>query len=514
MKDYKALALEEYNSGETTAHHGGKDGRPFWNGNSPQFTFVPAFNFSKSMRARAYKFTAKCENGEVYSFVDSKPTALLTPIWKDIKPGVVALTVDALDDDGTVLFPVGLRTFYKCLPFQGRDAYPPKKRDYKECAKMALKFVYEQPFVKYWLENGAPDPTYIYNVYPSKTHSSVINALTYYAKIEPTAYENAIKTAKILADYLLEITYKDGAVKGLPPTYNKDCYIEQNNGIKHTAEKYDGQIMLLYPASVLKAYLNLYELVKEQKYLDAAIEIANYYANTITSEGSWPLVISAVDGKPIAKNLCLPHGIADSIRKLYKVTNNPTYLEVYNKAFKYIETTRLKDYNWEGQFEDTPLTHNYENLSHFAPDAYVNYIAEKEIYTSEDIETATDLIRFIEDQFVVWGKHNPLSLYDSSEYLYPACLEQYYWHLPIDGSAAAIIPAFISAYKITKNDLYLEKAYTLADMITRVQNEESGAIPTYWMHANCSSDLRDFWINCHTGTALCMFDLASFIETL
>ena len=98
------------------------------------------------MRARAYKFTAKCENGEVYSFIDSKPTALLTPIWKDIKPGVVTLTVDALDDDGTVLFPVGLRTFYKSVPFQGRDAYKPKKREYRECAKMALNYVYEQPF--------------------------------------------------------------------------------------------------------------------------------------------------------------------------------------------------------------------------------------------------------------------------------------------------------------------------------------------------------------------------------
>ncbi len=157
---------------------------------------------------------------------------------------------------------------------------------------------------------------------------------------------------------------------------------------------------------------------------------------------------------------------------------------------------------------------NYENLTHFAADAYVEYIANKSEYSKEDIEVASDLIRFVEDQFVVWGKHSSLTIYDSSNYLYPACLEQYGWYLPIDSSSATVMRAFCSVYKITKNPLYVDKARALANMITRVQNEESGAIPTYWMHEDCSNDLNDFWINCHIASASLLLDFYNFLKTL
>lgn len=514
MVDYKKLALEEYNSGETTAHHGGKDGRPFWNANATQFTFVPAFQFCKIAKARSYLFTATDESGKTYSFVDKSPTALLTPIWKDIPSGVVTLKVDGYGENGKFICQVGSRTFYKCVPFLGSNSYAPKKREYKESAKMALEFVFSEPFVKYWRQHKKPDPTYIYNVYPSKTHSSVINALLKYAKLEPKNAQKAIETATILANYLIEISYKDGASKGLPPTYYKNCYVEQNNGVKHTAEKYDGQIMLIYPATVMIAYLNLYEVVKEQKYLDSAIQIATYYQNTINEKGTWPLKIYAESGEPVTNNLCMPQEVAKAFKKLYDVTLNESYLDVYNKAFNYIKEVGLKTYNWEAQFEDIVPPSNYENLTHFAADAYIEYIANKSEYSNEDIVVASDLIRFVEDQFVVWGKHSSLTIYDSSNYLYPACLEQYGWYLPIDSSSATVIRAFCNAYKITKNPLYIDKARALANMITNVQNEESGAIPTYWMHKDCSTDLNDFWVNCHIASASALDDFQNFLKTL
>ena len=93
---YKAAALAEYNSGETTAHHGGAYGRPFWNANATQFTFVPAFGFPVSPLAHEYLFTATDCEGKKHSFRAAKPTALLTPIWAAIPTGMVTLTVEAL----------------------------------------------------------------------------------------------------------------------------------------------------------------------------------------------------------------------------------------------------------------------------------------------------------------------------------------------------------------------------------------------------------------------------------
>ncbi len=74
--------------------------------------------------------------------------------------------------------------------------------------------------------------------------------------------------------------------------------------------------------------------------------------------------------------------------------------------------------------------------------------------------------------------------------------------------------AFCCAYKITKNPLYIDKARALANMITNVQNDRSGAIPTYWMHKDCSTDLNDFWVNCHIATASALGDFQNFLKTL
>ena len=47
MDKYVEQALLEYNSEKTAAHLGGVNNRPFWNGHSTQFMFVPAFDFPK-----------------------------------------------------------------------------------------------------------------------------------------------------------------------------------------------------------------------------------------------------------------------------------------------------------------------------------------------------------------------------------------------------------------------------------------------------------------------------------
>ena len=60
--------------------------------------------------------------------------------------------------------------------------------------------------------------------------------------------------------------------------------------------------------------------------------------------------------------------------------------------------------------------------------------------------------------------------------------------------------------------LYLEKAMTLGDTITRRQVPGTGMIPTFWMGENCAEGHRNFWINCQIGTAFYMLRLAELTE--
>ena len=67
-------------------------------------------------------------------------------------------------------------------------------------------------------------------------------------------------------------------------------------------------------------------------------------------------------------------------------------------------------------------------------------------------------------------------------------------------------------YEITSERLYLEKAMALADMITRMQDKETGLIPTFFIGDNCAYGRFNFWINCMFYTASVLLELAELTE--
>ena len=156
MNKYAEQALLEYNSEECMAHPGGVNGRAYWNISSSQFMFAPQFYFPKLPKGRKFRYIAKDKNGKLHTFIADRPEASLAPIWGEIPEGFVDLTVEGLDREDRVVHIAGVRTFYKCAPFPGRDAYPAKACTYRECALMALRYVYNDHAVQYWLEHGVP----------------------------------------------------------------------------------------------------------------------------------------------------------------------------------------------------------------------------------------------------------------------------------------------------------------------------------------------------------------------
>ena len=307
MDKYSEQALLEYNSEECSPHPGGVGGRPFWNINSSQFTFAPILHFPRIRMSRGYLYTAEDKDGKLHSFKGETPTSSLAPIWGDIPEGFVQLKVESLDKDGNVLRTVGVRTFYKCAPFPGRGAYPKKARSYRECALKALRYVYEDPMVQHWLIHGKPDPDYPHNAYPTKMIASIISAMVYYAKLEPSNAEKALLLARRAADYLLSITPKEGeALAGLPPTYSFDgLNAESVNKVAPATEKCLGTTMMIYPVSAGLGFLSLFEATGDDKYFRAALRIAEYYKETVLPCGSWYLLYDCNTGKPLTGNICI-----------------------------------------------------------------------------------------------------------------------------------------------------------------------------------------------------------------
>lgn len=484
--------------------------KPVWNNYAFQFMYAPFFRFPHLPVYRAYRCIAADESGRTYTFDTEKPSFSLSPIWADLPEGVVRLSVNGIKKDGTSGETVGARTFFKLASFP--SDLPPASRPYEEAAAMAFEYALRQPFLRHWLTDGTPDPEYDLNVYPSKMISSVIDAMIYYSSVCPEKKDEAAKIAVNAADYLISITRRDGVMKNVPPTYQTDfrCESEKNND--YTASERINQVMMLYPAHVGYSYINLYKFTGNAKYLEEAKKIGAHYKENVLPNGSWYLIKDINTGEVLSPNFCEPlERIVPFLMALYEVTGNETWKTLSDGAIKFIENNELKTFEWEGQFEDSVCSVNYSNLTHYGASAYVRYLARYYADDEEKMKNADELMRFIEDQFIVWKRPAPWNKdsSDTTAFRTPCVYEQYNWYVPIDASAADIISTFLAMYKAGRGELHLEKAKAIADSLTRVQYDD-GLIPTHWM----TEDMLElpFWINCMFSSAINLARLAEELK--
>lgn len=494
-----------------STHQGGIGSRPFWNANAFQFMYAPAFQFQPLPGVGRYRYTAIDEAGNTHAFQEDTASSGLTPIWAAIPEGVVHLTVEALNSEGKPFCTVGARTFFRVAPFPAD--LPGPARPYGEAAALAFDYAMFQSFIRHWLLEGTPDPEYDLNVYPCKMIASLINAMLYYAGVRPEKSEDALTIAKNAADYLIRITPREGVLKDVPPTYYLDFRSRSEDRYNALAGERIHQMMLIYPAIAGTAYMNLERKTGETRYLEEALRIGAYYRDHVLENGSWHLILDVRTGEPVSSNFCEPTAdITPFLRALYDRTGDEIWKTLADGALKYTETHALKNYEWEGQFEDSVCSLLYSNLSHYGAAALARYYADYFPDSPEHMAAAEDLMRFVEDQFVVWKRPAPwnASGYDTSVWHTPAGLEQYAWHMPIDASTAQIASAFLAMYRAGRGELYLAKALALADSLTQAQQPD-GRIPTHWMTEEFMRG-RNFWINCLFSSASVLAEFAAFLS--
>ena len=133
-----------------------------------------------------------------------------------------------------------------------------------------------------------------------------------------------------------------------------------------------------------------------------------------------------------------------------------------------------------------------------------------------------ELLRFMEDQFIVWEKpcradgsnidfRDPGWKGCATWSDFPTCLEQYDWYMPTDGSVAAFIRMYLQIWKVEGNPLDLAKAKALGDAFVRVQFR-SGRIPTQWMGSWHYASPESDWFNCLVVDAVALEELGGFVR--
>ena len=496
-----------------------ENGGEYWNANAEVFTYPPAFGYPKVEGADRYEFIIVDNGFHRYAFAAPTPNEPLTGIWTKLDTGLTMVFCHGLDKGGRSVGLAGRSCFWKAAPFKP-GAYPGAKRPYAESAALIYDYVFNLPSTRFWLEHGRPDPGYILNCYPTKIHASLISAMVRYAGAVPEKAAEALRLARLLADYLIADSEKPGTpLAGFPPTYEKRA--------EHkfaTAGKYEGQMMLIYPVAAGNAYFTLFHATGDRRYFDAAVAVADRYAALQGEDGSWFLKVYLADGRPVNPNRCLPVGIAEFLETAYAETGDARYRAVADRAFAFLEQGPLRDWNWEGQFEDVEPTAKYVNLTKHPACETAIYLARRFPGDTVKMALARELLRFAEDQFVFWerpcrtdgtgirtndGRHHRDDV--TADYLkwldFPSVAEQYRWYIPIDASNAKLINTYLALYRVTGSKLDLAKARTLGDTLTRVQLD-SGRIPTQLAEYNLL-DAGGDWVNCMLAAARALENLAA-----
>jgi len=489
--------------------------RPFWNAAAVQFLCAPAFDLPETAGASSYRFTVSPATGEARTFVAERPWTPLSAVWTAVPPGAATLAVQPLDAGGAAVGGAATQTFHRAAPFGG--TYPPPAMPWSASAGTALAALVHSDELACWFGTGGPDPKVHLYRYPSKIVGAAAAVLAVYAAQKPAPDDaaDALRAARRAADYVIGLSQPaDAAWAHHPPTYHPTLYSEWMKGHMDP-----GRYLTSCGAETGQFYLDVHAATKDRAYLDAAVRIAETYAKRQTPEGSWLQFVTPGDGRPAADNVLVPTTVIAFLERLGRVTGDGRFDAVRTRALAWVLDHPVRTWNWQGQFEDVRPMPPYENLTkHEAGDLAIHLFDTARADAAKQA-LALDLLRFAEDQFVVWDRPPAVTPRKqnadgaagarSRRWMLPCVLEQYRCYAPVCASSAKLIRMYLAAFRATGDRLHLEKARALAGTLTRTQsNPKAPGRYQTWLMANPGP----MWFNCELSAIRAMQELAETEE--
>jgi len=496
-----------------------------WTIKSRRFLFAPYLAFETIPGAQSYRSDIIDDLHNITNVVAHEPVADLATVWNVLPVGYVSVICRGYDAQGRSVGVAGKRKFWKKAAF---DPVRSERRamSYALAETRILEGYLKLPQTMHLNRTGELDlESYPLNGYPSKMLSSEIVALCDFAatgKMDAPDNDRLVDLARKAADYLIAYSVPAGQpLEYLPRTYHE-------NGSEYGRFKGEqDRIHLVYPSKAGYALVRLYRMTKDPGYLEAAERIARTYLRLQEQDGTWPMLLNARTGERYNENRLVPVEAMLFMESLFDVTGKAEYRASSDRAFGFLEKGPLRNWNWEGQFEDgvkLKVT-TYTNLANFPANMTASYLVRRFPGDPARLAQAEELCRFVEDQFIDWfppydhgrsnveyGKEDDGSwkwlCRPTSSWSTPCVMEQYNCYVPVNASSAKTIHALLDVWKATGKPIYLQKACALADAQTRMI-EEDGYINTWSVRGVRRDDFRHhMWINCTMETMSALGRLA------
>ena len=445
---------------------------PYWNVFAKRFIYAPAFDFHEREGAKEYRFvlTSK-EDSTQWSFTADAPWRPLSPVWNEVEVGTVTLEVLAIGEKGEVIDTVGKRTFMRGYPFHA--PYPDAVVPYREAALKAALYIHSLPYVHRFASEMEPDlDTYPHFSCACKVIGALVSNECLVAREMPEHKDEATAIALNAARFLLAQSQPaDAPLAHFPPTYYKGDLQDKQEHLNKT-------MTMEAAKGVGPAYLDLFDLTGDSLWLNEALSIARTYYNIQRADGSFPIKVDFLTGEPVNATGAMLHPLLNFLERLRSQYGIQDFQPMQEAGERWMAQVPLSTFDLTGQFEDVSVLglKPYENLTNCTASPYADYLLRKDNPTQEEIESAVELMRLSEDQFVHWDY--PVGPDGIRLRCAPAVHEQYKYETPIDNSSCNVANALLSYYELTGDRLAFEKAKALIDNLTIQQHQNSGVIPT------------------------------------
>jgi maltose/maltodextrin transport system substrate-binding protein len=269
--------------------------------------------------------------------------------------------------------------------------------------------------------------------------------------------------------------------------------------------------MTHYPAEAAVAYLDFFDVTKERRCFEAARKIADTYRKLQLANGTWYQMMDNDTGKPLFDNFLVPSTVILFLDRLNRQYGLTEYEGVKHRAMEWIMAHTMKTFNWQSQFEDGQPNQPYQSLAHAQACEWATYLLTHPDDYPNSLSMALELIRFVEDQFVIWEKQplditlkDQLEPLSSKYWVTPCVAEQHQYWMPVNFSASLMVQCYLKAYEVTGNKLYRAKAEDVANALLVVQEMHNGEYPTYLLRPTSTGEfeaVQNVWINCGVYTA-------------
>jgi len=431
--------------------------------------------------------------------------------WEHVEPRVPAqVTIKGFDDNGAR---VALSRMFPLYVAPGYDAgrTPEQARSYRDAALAAFRALYE-----FELPSGAeiPEDGLPGEIHPVLRSAAVMPPDRVHERAFPALHDGAHATmleallniadedmlpdirayARSVGDHILlcRVSEPDYAWKGMiwsavDIACNPALGIPSARGALR--EKLSRAVDVAKCGYAAEGLVIVYEITGDDRYLDAALDIAELYVAHQMDDGSWAARVDGKTGEILTEygtSVCAPIAF---LNRLNKLRPDPRWTTARDRALRWMLDNPMRTFAWFTNFDDTHRAVTKADQfagspSNFDLLFFLRYLCDNPDQVPADIETRIrENLRWNDNHFVWYGP-DPLLPYDP---FYPCVGEQGHpntfmnpgncW-VPMEFHTSNWGLTKLRLYKLTGNPRDLEMAKAAGNVLTQYQLD-NGRVPTF-----------------------------------